>query len=501
MKGCFYLQRKFAPIGNAIAQHLQTYGPVKFCAYTAKRTAYNFLTSQKKVQYTKILLDDEVLAQYKNETLDLNYLKQLEKEYGIPNLWPYLYIDRIIMHGQLVREYPHDKPIVSYEEMLKILQITARTIIKFLKEEKPDFLFISVVGGLSSLLLYHISKKMGIRTIVLGYTRIRNGIALTEDYDSFSWANVIFDELQSGKRKSHHEKSAKDFLEKFRNSPTVFVPGSGLSAKKPTGRLEQLKFLYPPRLWKTIRWMTKFTIQYMVAKERDYMDEVPWYSVWDKIKRKTRGVIGYSRYYSNPEISENFIYFPLHLEPEIATSLYAPFYKDQIHLIKQIARSMPINFKLYVKEHPVMVGYRPMKYYEEIAKIPGVKLIHPSHNSFDLIKSSKLLITLSSTAGWEAIIFKKPVITFGDVPYNKISMVKRCRSFEDLPYFIKNQLENFHYSEEELNNYVAAILEDSVNANIIDLWDEEDQSTEKIENDAGLKEISKLLAKKIGLLK
>src|SRR3989344_3581529 len=182
IKGCFFLQRKFAPIGNVIAGHLRQYGVTEFCAYATPRTAYNWLATPKIVPYTKILLDEDIYKKHQQEKLDWDYLNWLEKEYGIPNLWPYLYIDRVIMHGQLIREYPHDQPLISYEEMLKTLQVTAKEIIKFLKEEKPDFLFISVIGSLASLLLYQISKKMGVQTIVLGYTRIKNGIILTEDY-------------------------------------------------------------------------------------------------------------------------------------------------------------------------------------------------------------------------------------------------------------------------------------------------------------------------------
>ena len=147
-----------------------------------------------------------------------------------------------------------------------------------------------------------------------------------------------------------------------------------------------------------------------------------------------------------------------------------------------------------------MVGFRPGNYYKQISKIPGVKLINPSHRSFELLHSAKLIITLGNgTAGWEAILLKKPVITLSDVPYNKLSVVKYCRSFEDLPYIIKEQLENFHHNEDELVNYIGAILEDSVNADIIDLWEKEDQDIEKIKKDEGIKKIAELLAKKIGL--
>ena len=154
-------------------------GVGEFCAYVSMRSAYNFLLSQKEIPYTQLLLDEAIHKKFMDEEVDFKYLAWLEEEYGIPNLWPYLYIDRVIMNGQLVREYPYNRATLSYYEMLQRLQITAREIIKFLDKEKPDFLFISVIGSLGALLLYTIAKKKGIKTFNLDYTRIGNGEIIT----------------------------------------------------------------------------------------------------------------------------------------------------------------------------------------------------------------------------------------------------------------------------------------------------------------------------------
>ncbi|MEK9170191.1 MAG: hypothetical protein AAB674_00910, partial [Patescibacteria group bacterium] len=200
------------------------------------------------------------------------------------------------------------------------------------------------------------------------------------------------------------------------------------------------------------------------------------------------------------DFNEKFAFYPLQLQPEISTMLMAPLYTDQITNIRHIARSLPMEFKLYVKEHFNMFGFRPRSYYKELLKIPNVKLIDPVFPGFDLIQNAKLIFVLTATTGWEAIFLKKPVISFGEIFYNALSVVKKCRSFEELPYIIKKQLENFQHNEEELINFISAILEDSVHADIYTLW-EKDMSDERLaKEDSGLKMLAENIAKKMGVI-
>ena len=123
MKGCFVLQRRFAYIAHDIIVHLnKKYGLTQFCGYVFLRSTYEFLKTQKEINYTSLILDEDIHNRYKNEVIDMKFLSHLEKEYGVPNLWPYLAVDRIIMNDQIVREYPHSTSRYSHEDMLKILE-------------------------------------------------------------------------------------------------------------------------------------------------------------------------------------------------------------------------------------------------------------------------------------------------------------------------------------------------------------------------------------------
>ncbi len=482
-----------------MATHIKELAPeTEFCGLVSRRSSLNFLQSQTDFRYTSLILEEEVHNTLFGEELDAKYLEWLEEEYGIPNLWPYLYVDRVVMNGQLVREYPYDSPSLSETDMLKRLQVTAKAIITLLETEKPDAVVTSVIGSVASMLLYHIAKKKGIQTIHIEFARIGNRIAFSEDYRTFTWVKEKFAEITGG-RTSPLRDEAERFLKTFRATPMHYDEETMPEFYASTGRLANIRFLNPKRLLRSIPFHVRTLLKDLGRMGQfDYTDIPVWWSLWDLLKRKLRGLRGYSDLASRPDWEERFAYFPLHIEPEVATMLYAPFYTNQIEIIRIAARSLPIGMPLYVKEHPGMAGYRTRHFYKQLVKIPNVRLIRPHVSGLELAKASSLTIAITSTNAWESILFKKPVITFGDVYFNDIPGVRRCRGFEELPFLVKEQLETWRHDETALLAYVSALLEDSVAVDFSAMWNRS-ASVEEIRADAGMKELSRLLSEKIGI--
>ncbi|MBI2075283.1 MAG: hypothetical protein HYT82_01285 [Candidatus Harrisonbacteria bacterium] len=498
MKGCLLLQRRFATISHAIALTLkEKYGISEFCGYVCVRSSFDFLKSQKDIRYGTLLLDDELQKDYVKEKLDPEYLHYLEKTYGIPNLWPYIACDRVVMFKQLLREYPYNTPMYAHEEMLRILQVKARAIIKMLEEEKPDFVFASVVGSMGGMLLYHIAKKKNIRVIIADVARIGELLTVSDHFAYHTWTEQMFQELQRKERTSARECDARTFLENFRKNPTPYF-GKLYEKDMLVDRRRQLQFLKPAHILRSLGWVLRLTLGYVKNPHRDDYEEIkPWHYLIDRIKSKARILRGFNDLYSKPAPNEDYAFFPLHFEPEIATMLYAPFFTDQLYVIRQIARSLPVTYKLYVKDHPGMIGFRPRSYYKELKKIPNVRLINPIIKSFPLIQNAKIVTTISSSVGWEAVLLKKPVITFGDVFYNALSTVKHCRTIDELPYLIKEQLESTRDNEQELVNYIAATMEVSVEVPLLRLWEREIGDFAKVKK--GMEPAADLIARKLGI--
>lgn len=164
-------------------------------------------------------------------------------------------------------------------------------------------------------------------------------------------------------------------------------------------------------------------------------------------RQQSRGLNTIRREYNKHAslfLPENYIFFPLHYQPEATTAPLAGFWSDQLSLIERIASSLSDNTRLIVKEHsttfhPDFYGGsgRFPGYYEYIAQIPGVTMISLDHSTKELVKNSKAVIALTGTAGWEAVVNGVPCISVAPSWYSECEGVLRWRpelgeSFPDL---------------------------------------------------------------------
>lgn len=137
-------------------------------------------------------------------------------------------------------------------------------------------------------------------------------------------------------------------------------------------------------------------------------------------------------YYQEPLKTERYFVYPLHYHPESSTSVFASNYVDELNLITRIAFNLPVGTYLYVKDHKSAYGYESFSFYDSISRLPNVKFINPNINIKKLIQDSLALITLTSTAGYEALLLKKRVLLFGEVFYSYHKNVVKINSFDHL---------------------------------------------------------------------
>ncbi|EPA05332.1 hypothetical protein BG20_I0120 [Candidatus Nitrosarchaeum limnium BG20] len=133
-------------------------------------------------------------------------------------------------------------------------------------------------------------------------------------------------------------------------------------------------------------------------------------------------------------------------------------------VVENIARSIPIDFILYVKEHPGqgLKQWRSTEFYKKIHELPNVKLIHPSINSQDLISKCSCVVSITGSTGFEALFYKKPVILFADEYYDCLSMVSKVKNLTDLPNLISKNLTSFEFNNKEFNALMNSTLSQSI---------------------------------------
>ncbi|MEM9331878.1 MAG: hypothetical protein AAGA53_11170 [Pseudomonadota bacterium] len=142
---------------------------------------------------------------------------------------------------------------------------------------------------------------------------------------------------------------------------------------------------------------------------------------WQKAVEDVRYLKNAKRFFCDSPGNEPYVYFPLHLQPEMTTDILGGIYADQVLALESLRKMVPENTFIYVKENPKQTGrLRSEAFFERLAKLPNIKFLSRSVPSFDLTENSVAVATITGTVGWEALRMGKPVIVFGDTYWKKL---------------------------------------------------------------------------------
>jgi len=472
-----FLQRRFARWGHALAIELKQMGFNDFACYSLPLSSAKFLKEQKDIVYNPFVIDQEVIKDYKSEAIDFEYLKKKEAEYG--NLWHYIYLDRYMIMSHQQTSY---EPNYTYKEMLQILQLRIKAIEKMFDDFKPDAVLFSSISIMPSILMYQIAKKKGVKVLQITHTRVGKQVGICQTLGEYTKIKQGF---QSNQIISDEARAfLKDFQEKTEGRVYHYKPS------KPA--------FFLIRVLGIVKFaLTHFYRSYFTYRKHDYTEEKFFDYLKTRFLRKYNAVIGHKGLFSDIVEGEKSIFYPLHFEPEAATLIFAPYYTNQIELISSIAKSLPVDYRLYVKDHPMMRNMRKRSYYKKILRNRNVRLISPRVPSQKIIKHSDLIVNITSTAGWEGILLDKPVITFGDCFYNIFSQVKKCQNISDLPSLIKSQIESFDTAanQKEVLDYLTSVFENSIKMDLFGIWEE--NTFEEVAKQHKMKPLAEFIAKSI----
>ncbi len=119
-----------------------------------------------------------------------------------------------------------------------------------------------------------------------------------------------------------------------------------------------------------------------------------------------------------------------------------------------------------------MIGKRSLNAYKKILNIPKVLIARPDITSKELIQSSSMVLTISSSVSLEALFLKKPTITFGKCMSNIFPdyMSKRCTDIGKLNILINQMLnsnfKNFKEWDKNLIVFLKTIFSNSEKVNL-----------------------------------
>jgi hypothetical protein len=163
--------------------------------------------------------------------------------------------------------------------------------------------------------------------------------------------------------------------------------------------------------------------------------------------------------------NQKYIYYPIHVNPEYSTTVMGTMWQDQIQVIEILAKSIPSDWIVYVKEHPgiLTARVRPRNFHNRLKKIPNVKIAPIYSDVEKIIENSEMIASVTGTAAWEGVLKKKPVITFVENMFDVLNLSKKCSDLNMLSkdineeYFRYKNLTNSEI-EKRIYAFLSAII-------------------------------------------
>lgn len=376
-----------------------------------------FFESQNLVKFQKIWFFHDHIKKTKHET-NLDYLYEFEQKNQI-NLWKTVLNERFFYKHN--RFYKFNK-----QEILSFLEQELKFFESVLDEIKPDYLLTYDPPFHHQKLLLDICRMRNIQVLSICGTGIENKIILAADGSTFDLDPKLINQNSCKPEKSEQtqKKSYDLVVKKYLQNREIGIFDK-LTALKDylsdfDSELTNSNFMY---YGKNKFNVVKDSLNFELKRRKNF-----------KFLQKNSTL--------NPDLKKSFIYFPMNVDEEMNILHYAPFYTNQLEVIRYVAKSIPINYVLYVKEHIAskLRGWQDPSYYKEILEIPNVVLVNPLFDNNILLKNSKLLTAIRGTTPLKAIKYGKASVIFGNQSFEILPSIFKVRSLDSLPDLILKAL-------------------------------------------------------------
>ncbi len=429
-----------------------------------------FVTSAKQVLSEWEILEHARLL----DCPDTEYIGQWERRIGDKTLWNAAICDRRFNYSIRAQQVQDYRPAYSHEFILKVLQVALERIDEHFEQVSPNAIIGLNAVTLYDYLYYLIARERGIPYFQLKLTRIQNYVSLYTDPLGVSpHIGDRIERYQSNPEAFNTnealQREVRTFVEQARIDALSYEGAISKKKKKPKGSkegaVETSKASWSKRLVNIV-FENQQDAHYPTARKSIFYSRIvkPWRHMLIQRLVFQSGDADWG------EEHENYRYavYPLNTEPEVALLVYGRSYRNQIETIRNIASSLPVEWKLVVKEHPNAMGYRNIGYYKKLREIPNVVLLGPAVETNNVVAGADLVFVVFGTIGLEAIMKEKPVITFCRTPYGSFPdhMVRFVENIPTLSEEIQKLLDSYWFDEWALNSYIAAHMESSVRVNL-----------------------------------
>ena len=412
-----------------LSYHLQKKIDADFYAiYDLPNKTRTFFQNQKLVNFKKRWYYHDQLNFQKNE-IDTEYLSNFEKKYDI-GLWNLAINERLFYRFNRFYKF-------STEEIWLILEQECKFFENILDEIKPDFFITREPFLHQDELFYQMCRAKGIKVLVSSATQSFNKCMISERLTEFDDSSISDSEIstkftsfsdlvknisrQSDISTLAYNKTIKSYTEKWHASNRKRASATKEFLFNSNNKNTKTHFAYFGR-----------------SKSAVLLDAIK-----QVLQKQSRSSFLNKNISTSINHDEKFIYFPLGVDQEHNLLIGAPFYTNQLETIRHVAKSIPINYKIYVKEHPSSVtrNWKSISDYKEIMNVPNVRLLHHSVPQSELFQNCSLVVSAMGSSCLEAAFYGKPSVIFGKLYYSILPSVHHVETLSKLPEIIRSSLQ------------------------------------------------------------
>lgn len=435
---------------------------LKIIALTNDNKVYKKLTALPDGAIKEVHNFNELEQQWMERPLDSSRLSALENELGSDLLLKTLIADKSLGKGWIGSAVLYDTPLSAmlkdHHKQRQYMTGLFDFLTSLYKEQRPDLSLVYAVAGGLSYGVAATSRHYGVPCVQFQGGRIDNYRILDTSVEGLlePVQDMLLQAQKNPSLLEPYQQEAKDKLAELRASkakPSIlgYVEQNRRQATKPIP-------LIRAGLGCLVRAAKKAINPGAVDLREKSEKQKFFYSVTCKVLRNSKRIHRHFRDFE-PFKEQEYVYFPLHLDPEASTLVYSPYHTNQLGVIEALSKQIPLSSHLLVKEHPVMLGQRPLDFYRKIEAMPNVTMIKPEVPSDLLIKHASIVATITGTAGWEAILLGKPAIIIGQVPYTAIGEgFIQCPDLTQLHEAIRKARSLKPASDDAIVRFIASIM-------------------------------------------
>jgi hypothetical protein len=304
------------------------------------------------------------------------------------------------------------------------------------KEKKIELMiFFSFPHLGADFILYKIAKMLNLKTILLYQTIFPNKYLIYQDISKLGRIEKV-----KVKENKFNIQELKEFIRKY------IVNYQSLQKRT----FKERKALFKRNTLKNVIIRILIKLRLIFREDQAFLEKKYLYN----LEKKQINVSDIDEICKNKKI----IFFALHMQPELTTSLLGENYEDQILALEKLSLFAKDEWAIIVKDHPAQTSYqRNDFFFKRLNLLKNVYFIDRKSDTEIMIKRSNLVATITGTIGFEALYFSKKCLIFGNCWYQNFAGIFRVKdktTGEEINEFINTNIES-HKFLRDFNSFLS----------------------------------------------